>query len=91
MAPPIETFPYSGYPEKFNIATHFLDTPAALHPERLVIVGEPREVSYGELALLANRVGSALRAQGVSRGDRALIVLPDSVAFVEPFFCTSKC
>jgi len=29
-----------------------------------------------KLAALANRVGNALRAQGVSRGDRVLIVLP---------------
>src|SRR5207253_5230059 len=54
-------------PEHFNLASHFLDAPAALHSERAAIVGEPREVSYGELAALANRAGNALRAQGVSR------------------------
>jgi benzoate-CoA ligase family protein len=78
------------FPQSFNVAAHFLDAPAALHPERIAIVGEPREVSYGELAALANRVGNALRAQGVSRGDRVLIVLPDSVEFVAAFFGAAK-
>src|SRR6266849_3632589 len=77
-------------PEYFNVAAHFLDAPAALHPKRIAIVGEPREVSYGELAALANRAGNALRAQGVSRGDRVLIVLPDSAEFVAAFFGAAK-
>ncbi len=78
------------FPQPFNIAAHFLDAPAALHPERIAIVGEPREVTYGELAVLANRAGNALRAQGVSRGDRVLIVLPDSAEFIATFFGAAK-
>src|SRR5260370_7683400 len=75
---------------RFNVASHFLDAPAASHPERPAIVGEPREVSYGELAALANRAGSALLSQGVSRGDRVLIVLPDSAEFAAAFFGAAK-
>src|SRR5258707_15320260 len=77
-------------PVHFNVASHFLDAPAASHPERAAIVGEPREVSYGELAALANRAGSALLSQGVSRGDRVLIALPDSAEFVAAFFGAAK-
>src|SRR5438105_13439218 len=77
-------------PEHFNLASHFLDAPAALHSERADIVGEPREVTYGELAALANRAGNALRAQGVSCGDRVLIVLPDSVEFIAAFLGAAK-
>jgi len=76
MAASIDELPQCENPENFNIAEHFVDAPAALHPERPAIVGEPREVSYGELAALANRAGNALRAQGVSRRDHVLIVLP---------------
>src|SRR5260370_31310284 len=78
------------FPQSSNVAVHFLDAPAALHPERPAIVGQPRELSYGELAALANRAGNALRAQGVSRGDRVLIVLPDSAEFVAAFFGAAK-
>ncbi len=77
-------------PAHFNVASHFLDAPTASHPERPAIVGEPREVSYGELAALANRAGSALLSQGVSRGDRVLIALPDSAEFVAAFFGAAK-
>src|SRR5713101_3338712 len=90
MTPPREEFPPGEYPAKFNIAEHFVDAPAALHPERPAIVGEPREVSYRELAALTNRAGNALRTQGVSRGARVLIVLPDSPGVVAVFFGAAK-
>src|SRR5712692_7372470 len=90
MPAPIGEFPQRESSEKYNIAEHFLDAPAALHPERTAIVGEPREVSYGELAALTNRAGNALRALGVSSGDRVLIALPDSAEFVATFFGAAK-
>src|SRR5260221_11612853 len=77
-------------PEHFNVASHFLDAPAALHSEHPAIAGEPRELSYGELATLANRAGNALRAQSIARGDRVLIVLPDSAEFIAAFFGAAK-
>jgi benzoate-CoA ligase family protein len=90
MTPPPEEIKHCGPLETFNIATHFLDLPAALHPKRPAIIGEPCEVSYGELAALASRAGNALRALGVSRGDRVLLVLPDSAEFVAAFFGAAK-
>src|SRR5436853_4744556 len=81
---------YGELPEYFNVAAHFLEAPAASHPERLAIVGEPAEVTCAELAALANRTGNALRGQGISRGDRVLIVLPDSAEFVAAFFGAAK-
>jgi benzoate-CoA ligase family protein len=77
-------------PERFNISGHFLDAPASRHPDRVAIVGEPRRATYGELAALANRVGNALLEQGVSRGDRVLIVLADSAEFMASFFGSAK-
>src|SRR5438309_5956316 len=81
---------YGELPEYFNVAAHFLEAPAASHPERLAIVGEPAEVTCAEVAALANRTGNALRGQGISRGDRVLIVLPDSAEFVAAFFGAAK-
>jgi benzoate-CoA ligase family protein len=90
MAAPKKDSPQRENSEKLNIAAHFLDAPAALHPNRPAIVREPHEVSYRELSALANRVGNALHAQGVSCGDRVLIVLPDSAEFVAAFFGAAK-
>ena len=85
-----DKFPQSENSATLNIAEHFVDTPAAAHPDRIAITGDPREVTYGELAALANRVGNALRSQGVSRGHRVLIVLPDSAEFMAAFFGAVK-
>ncbi|MBZ5701673.1 MAG: benzoate-CoA ligase family protein [Acidobacteriia bacterium] len=78
------------FPERFNVAEHFLDLPAARHAHRVAIVGEPRQVTYGELAALASRVGNALLELGVARGDRVLLVLPDSAEFIAAFFAAAK-
>lgn len=77
-------------PAQFNIASWFLDRPAAAHPERIAILGEPREIRYGELQGLANRCGNALRAMGCAPGDRVLIVLPDAAEFIAAFFGAAK-
>lgn len=78
------------FPNPFNVAAHFLDTPAGRHPERIAIVGEPRSFTYGEVAALANRAGNALLDLGIERGDRVLIVLPDSGEFLAAFFGAAK-
>jgi benzoate-CoA ligase family protein len=87
---PQEKFKPVELPGHFNVARHFLDEPAGRHPERVAIAGEPREFTYGELAALSNRVGNALLAQGVARGDRVLILLPDSAEFIAAFFGAAK-
>ncbi|HUK29850.1 MAG TPA: benzoate-CoA ligase family protein, partial [Candidatus Acidoferrum sp.] len=79
-----------GVPEQFNIADYFLERPAADHPNRIAIVGEPAGVSYGELRALANRVASALTREGIAPGERVLIILPDSVEFIAAFFGAAK-
>jgi len=77
-------------PEQFNIAAYFVDAPAAQHPRKAAIVGEPWAVTYAELSGLTNRVGNALLDLGVTRGDRVLIVLPDSAEFIAAFFGAAK-
>ena len=77
-------------PGQFNLAEYFLERPAREHPSRVAILGEPSPLSYGDLALLANRVGNALRGAGCRPGERVLIALPDSAEFVAAFFGTTK-
>src|SRR5437763_13910434 len=77
-------------PQQLNIAEYFLDAPAARHPNKTAIVGEPHRVTYADLSKLANRVGNALLDLGISRGDRVLIVLLDSAEFIASFFGAAK-
>jgi benzoate-CoA ligase len=77
-------------PEQFNIAEYFVDRPAAAHPGRMAVAGEPRPFTYGEIRELVNRAGTALIESGCEVGDRVLIVLPDSAEFVAAFFGAAK-
>src|ERR1051325_7182113 len=56
---------------------------AAEDPSRLAVVDpDGREVSYGELAALSNRIANGLRAEGLTTGDGIAVALPNSVEFL---------
>ncbi len=73
-------------PSRLNVTEVFLARPAREHPDRLAILGEPRPISYAELAAMAARVAGALSSSGCRPGDRVLLVLPDSSEFIAAFF-----
>lgn len=61
-------------PERLNMAAHVCDDWAGAEPDRVAIVdlsGEgPRDVTYGAMLGMADRLALALGAKGVRRGDR---------------------
>jgi len=68
-------------PERFNIGAAVLDRWAAEDPGRTALVevetdGRPRLFSFQDLTRLSNRLANALAAQGLARGDRVGILLP---------------
>ena len=70
-------------PPRYNIGADVCDRWAAQDPERLAIVhmrpdGRRDEFSYGRLRELSNRLANALSANGVARGDRVAIMLPQA-------------
>jgi benzoate-CoA ligase family protein len=73
-------------PTQFNIAEEFVSRPAREHPQRIAILGDPRAVSYGELAHEVNSIAAALLRSGVRPGERVLITIPDSPEFIAAFF-----
>lgn len=86
----MEQRPLIEIPEQLNICTHFLEQPAAAHSDRIAILGEPREMTYGAVAALARRVAAAIVRDGIRAGDRVLIVLPDSAEFIAAFFGVAR-
>jgi acetyl-CoA synthetase len=69
-------------PARYNIGVDCCDKWAAQDPNRLAILhvragGEDR-ISFGWLRETSNRLANVLRAQGVSRGDRVAIFLPQA-------------
>ena len=78
-------------PERFNAAAHFLDR----HVDqgrggRAAFRFASRDVTYGEIALRANRLGNALLARGVQIEQRVLLALPDRPEFAEVFWGAMK-
>jgi|SRR5690606_36235340 acetyl-CoA synthetase len=72
-------------PERFNIGTAVADVWAAREPGRVALLvyrgeGEPETLTYGGLARASNALAAALRRQGVRRGDRVALLLPQGFA-----------
>lgn len=70
-------------PARYNIGVDACDRWAEADPARLAILhvhGDGREdrITYGALRDTSNRLANVLRAQGVKRGDRVAIFLPQS-------------
>ncbi|MFT4160660.1 AMP-binding protein [Shinella sp.] len=68
-------------PERFNIGTAVSDAWAAREPDRVCLQhflpdAPPVSMTYGELAARSDAFAAALQAEGVGRGDRVAILLP---------------
>jgi acetyl-CoA synthetase len=67
-------------PARFNIGTDVADRPAAQGASLALIeldpAGRTREFSFSEIAALSNRLANLLTSQGLVRGDRLAILLP---------------
>ena len=70
-------------PARYNIGVDVCDRWAEKEPDRLAILhvrpdGREEKVTYGWLRETSNRLANVLRAQGIARGDRIAILLPQS-------------
>ncbi len=80
--------------EQFNWALDFFDAHAAGNDSRALWLveedGSELTLSYAELSRRSNQAANFLRAQGVRRGDRILIMLPNHVALWEVMLAIIK-
>jgi benzoate-CoA ligase len=70
---------------RLNAATTLLASGLARHADKVAYVCEGESVTFRGLDELSSRFGSALLAAGASPGDRAVLVLPDGIAYVAAF------
>lgn len=68
----------------------FLEGWADKTPDKEALVCGDERLTYAQMDGLANRFANFLRAQGVQRGDRVILFLPNSVELVAGIFGTLK-
>ena len=71
---PSTTVPAPG--ERFNFAQHLLALNAA-HPDKAAFIDDQASLSYGELDGRVRRVAAGLRALGLRREERVLLLMQD--------------
>src|SRR2546422_4669225 len=77
--------------DSFNIADYLVDRHAREgRGDRTAILCGDESVTYGELADRSNRLANGLRALGVRREERVLLLLLDTPAFAYSFFGAQK-
>jgi citronellyl-CoA synthetase len=67
-----------------------LERTAAKHPERLALLFEGRQVTWGELNALANRYARVFKAQGLRSGDSASVFMENRIEFLATVFGLNK-
>jgi long-chain acyl-CoA synthetase len=72
-----------------NIANH-VERIARTAPARKAIVFEGQDISYGALDACAGALARSLRANGVRRGDRVALYLPNIPAFMLAYLAGQK-
>lgn len=78
-------------PERFNLADFLVDRHVREgHGEATAVLHGDQAISYAEVSERTNRVANGLRALGVRREERVLLLLLDSPAFVYSFFAAQK-
>lgn len=68
------------YPDSYNFGYDVVDEMARLAPDQRAMVwcnpeGEHREFTFGDIGRLSNQAANVLRAHGVAKGDKVLVIL----------------
>jgi benzoate-CoA ligase family protein len=78
-------------PDVFNAAVEFVDRHIGEgRADRVALRYEGRQLTYGQVAEMVNRVGNALRGLGVDMENRVLLLLYDAPEFAASFFGAMK-
>jgi benzoate-CoA ligase family protein len=78
-------------PERFNVASYFVDRNVQEgRGEKIAIECGDERISYRELQARVNHAGNLFLRLGVKRGERVLLLLPDSPEFLYCFLGAIK-
>lgn len=72
------------------LVNDFLEQSAARTPDKIALICDGQRLTYAQIDQMANRLAHALQAQGVQRGDRVVLFLPNGVELVVGIFAALK-
>jgi long-chain acyl-CoA synthetase len=72
------------------LVQEFLENSADRLPDKTALVCEGQRLTYAEVEAQANRLANALLAQGVQRGDRVALYLPNCIELAISIFAVLK-
>ncbi len=70
--------------------SQILETAAKYFPEKTAILFEEKKITYNQLDAAANRLSNALIANGIQKGSRVALYLPNIPAFAICYYATLK-
>jgi long-chain acyl-CoA synthetase len=68
----------------------FLELNVDRLPDKVALICDGQRLTYADVEAQANRLANALRSQGLQRGDRVALYLPNSVEFAIGIFAVLK-
>ena len=71
-------------------AAEVLEKTAARQPQKTAIIAKEEQLTFGELNHQAQALASHLQKEGIRRGDRVGLLLPNSTAIPLSYYATQK-
>lgn len=69
---------------------HFLENSAAIYPDKIALIHEEVRATYTEINNSANQLARWLQDQGISIGDRVVLILENCLDYVVSYFGVLK-
>jgi long-chain acyl-CoA synthetase len=73
-----------------QLVQEFLESAAERMPEKIALVHDAQRWRYAQIDRMANRLAHGLRDRGVRRGDRVVLLLPNSGETIVALFAVMK-
>ncbi|MFC1534169.1 class I adenylate-forming enzyme family protein [Thermodesulfobacteriota bacterium] len=65
---------------------HFLETSAKVYPDKTALIHENIRATYSEINSMANQLAHWLIEQGITKGDRIVLILENSLEYVVTYY-----
>jgi long-chain acyl-CoA synthetase len=72
-----------------NVTQH-VEMAARIFPDKAAVIFEGREITYGQLDQQAGRLASTMKKQGIRKGDRVALYLPNIPEFIVCYVASLK-